>query len=386
LWISSSPQQPLSGYGGTLGYGKVKEYTITNEGDTSSITRFYFNEPESAYSYQLPGLPNVPNYTNGLLKEVIYKKNSTIKEREYFTYEIDLDKSKSMYSAHYDPDFYMIAYYINKTEWWKLSSKNTSYFFNTGIISALESYTYNEDNYLLRETNTGISNQDSIVTRILYPGDLGMDNLTENYITGIPVRKEKTKNDQLIEGTSYLHNENGLLTDVYEFEIPASSESSFSGENTIVPDNYVHKKSYMYNSENKLQQQKLMDGTYTCYLWAYDRNYLYPVVKIECGDSITSVNTMQSVISNVVLSGKDDVENIDSDINTLKLVVSSYLESDVNPLVTYYTYKPLVGMTSQTDPNGKTTYYNYDDFGRLEMVKDDNKKIISKYEYHYKRQ
>ena len=52
-------------------------------------------------------------------------------------------------------------------------------------------------------------------------------------------------------------------------------------------------------------------------------------------------------------------------------------------MVTLYTYKPLVGMTSQTTPNGTTTYYTYDSFGRLYQVKDDDGHLKNKYNYHY---
>ena len=52
-------------------------------------------------------------------------------------------------------------------------------------------------------------------------------------------------------------------------------------------------------------------------------------------------------------------------------------------LVTTYTYKPLVGMTSQTDASGKTMYYEYDAYGRLAIVRDQYQNIVKQYCYMY---
>ncbi|MFC2103752.1 hypothetical protein ACFLS4_00175 [Bacteroidota bacterium] len=49
-----------------------------------------------------------------------------------------------------------------------------------------------------------------------------------------------------------------------------------------------------------------------------------------------------------------------------------------------YTYDPLVGMTSQTNAQGVTTHYKYEDNGRLSVIKDNDNKVLSKYDYNKK--
>jgi YD repeat-containing protein len=48
-----------------------------------------------------------------------------------------------------------------------------------------------------------------------------------------------------------------------------------------------------------------------------------------------------------------------------------------------YTYIPLVGLKSTTDANNNTTYYEYDLVGRLSLVRDSNRNILSQYKYRY---
>ncbi|WP_374670182.1 RHS repeat domain-containing protein [Flavobacterium sp. NRK F7] len=53
-------------------------------------------------------------------------------------------------------------------------------------------------------------------------------------------------------------------------------------------------------------------------------------------------------------------------------------------MVTTYTYKPSVGVSTITDPKGNRISYHYDGFNRLEFVKDKDGNILSENKYHYK--
>lgn len=54
-----------------------------------------------------------------------------------------------------------------------------------------------------------------------------------------------------------------------------------------------------------------------------------------------------------------------------------------NAVITTYTQKPSIGITSQCDVNSRITYYEYDDLGRMNIVRDQDRNIIKKICYNY---
>jgi hypothetical protein len=54
--------------------------------------------------------------------------------------------------------------------------------------------------------------------------------------------------------------------------------------------------------------------------------------------------------------------------------------------VTTYTFDPIIGLTSSTDENNNSLLYEYDTFNRLKLVRDQDKKILKQYTYHYQNQ
>lgn len=195
------------------------------------------------------------------------------------------------------------------------------------------------------------------------------------------VNKFKNENGQILPFENY----------VLELNEPSSnltiSSINSSGELVFHP-NYKKKLSYdKYDSKGNILQYHQSDNINTSYLWSY--NSTLPVVK---GDNVT----YDILNAAVIAAGATNLETFWSGFNniatntaqqTLWRNFNTALRNNAslaNTQITTFTYKPLLGMTSQTDPNGKTTYYEYDDFGRLKFTKDDQGKILKKFDYHYK--
>ncbi|GAA3921347.1 hypothetical protein GO495_01200 [Chitinophaga oryziterrae] len=56
-----------------------------------------------------------------------------------------------------------------------------------------------------------------------------------------------------------------------------------------------------------------------------------------------------------------------------------------NAQMTTYTWNPLIGLTHQCDAKSQITYYEYDDFGRLKLIRDQNRMILKQYDYQYQK-
>lgn len=149
---------------------------------------------------------------------------------------------------------------------------------------------------------------------------------------------------------------------------------------------YVKKESYQYdNHGNIIQIQKNFDIP-NSYYWSYNNSY--PIIEAK---NVSYDILEQKVNQAKQQAGITDFNEItepskDSNQRTKWLNFNKYLRSLLgDAMITTYTYKPLIGMTSITDENGKTTYYEYDSFGQLQYIKDQDLNIIKEYKYHYKK-
>jgi YD repeat-containing protein len=111
------------------------------------------------------------------------------------------------------------------------------------------------------------------------------------------------------------------------------------------------------------------------YIWGY--NQTQPIAKIE--------NATYAAVAGQVaaLQELSDTANREA---ALISALDALRISLPDAMVTTYTYKPLVGISTMTDPKGNRIVYTYDSFNRLKEVWDKDNNILSENQYHYRTQ
>lgn len=418
------PGSPLATYqGSSLGYGVVTEYLGEGSNTIGKSVHWFTNTPESGDFYAYPSHPpadhewmrgkemNVTHYrknpdgTYSLVRKIEneylyggdnpsifyslpYRKliaenlncddpnnNEPIELYSYCTDSV-YEKNKKMfrlplvafYWAQDDfgvpTDFMYKVYHMTGGTLDLKKTKVTDYFDGGNEIITEKEYFYDYNKHynpslLIQST----SNNDFIYSRYFYATSVGTENqdMIDKNMLDIPLKIRKSIGIPVWlseEATVYKKWDFGN----HSFLAPELIKTS-KGTNTL--ENRIRYEKY--DDKGNPLEVKQENGISIVYLWGY--NKAYPIAKIE---NVTYEEVTAAL-------GTNNISEADlSAINALR-TNSAF----ANAMITTYTYKPLVGVTSITDPRGYTTTYHYDNFNRLEFVKDAAGNILERTQYHY---
>jgi YD repeat-containing protein len=274
---------------------------------------------------------------------------------------------------------------------------------------------YNDYNQLICSSSKN-SAGDTIIKRFKYPRDYyPYNNSGDPYATAISLLRNKNMVDKPIEeiestkssGTEKTYagvlrllktNQIGNLSQIYQEKlkrletnspINPFSMSIINNTNQFEFDphykDYINYDEYNFTGDLTLHQVHKTDDLNTSYYWGYKNAYQVVTAQDVSYDILeAAITSVQANLENLLNSvGDMTTQNQKNDWHQFNYLLRR-VSSLEHALVTTYTYKPLVGITSMTDPAGLATYYEYDAFGRLLYVKDNYYNIVKKYDYHYK--
>ena len=278
------------------------------------------------------------------------------------------------------------------------NGQNPVYTVNKYLYTALP---YNPVGLLSRETIVN-SDSDSISVNYRYAGDVlgasaptpflndisaGVTKMLQRNMRGVVLEKTNSRNN-LVTGSvvKYYVESNGQLQPSEELHLQSNTPVDNYTWFIINPatgmpvfDSRLNSELRydLYDNLGNLLQATGRDGVPTSYVWGYKQQYVVAVVR---GAAYSEVKSALGHASD------------GNDLTYLQNMVGAEIEAESNKLrnnlsgalVTSYTYKPGVGLTSATNPNGITTSYYYDSFGRLSVVRDSEDNILERFTYHYK--
>ncbi|RUT69453.1 hypothetical protein D0817_16595 [Flavobacterium cupreum] len=256
-----------------------------------------------------------------------------------------------------------IVEYKTKGYWFYVESSITRSYDLKGLnpVETTTTYQYNNPTHIqLTSQSTKSSLKETLETKYYYPQDAVMASepqvsemistnridtplKTEVFRAGVKQSEQKTEYAKDATTSNLL-----LPKFIYAAKFP-----------NALPGNALEKKiTYdKYDDMGNILQYTLESGMPVAIIWGYNKTK--PIAKVENA-------TYDQALAAYSVSDPTFRANLP------------------NALITTYSYKPLVGITTITDPKGFVTTYDYDTYNRLKTVKDNLGNVLSENQYHYK--
>lgn len=412
---SSSVYDIVYTNGSPVSYSRTVEYLKNNNKSNGKIERF-FSVRSAGTTARFPFVPsNNPTWIYGLLqKEVVYDGSDNVLKTVVNTYTDKVMPDYSSPAVIQNFTSYSIAPVLFNVSDDFLASENTtsvkvSNFLPVGFLynnylplagrndiqsttvtekdavtgqtlTTVNSYEYDPAFYYLKKKKFINSKNQEIAEVYTYPSDKVVAGQTDPYqdMVGRNIISPIIETEQQVS----LVMQKKLSTN-YKKSWPANNVSIFPQTlQTQLQNNPVdiRLRFYAYDDKGNPQSVGQENGMIICYVWAYNKQF--PVAEIKNADYATVES---------ILGGPAAVSAFGSQVSPTDVAINSFLaplRSDTrlkDAIITTYIYSPLYGVSTITDSKGKISTYEYDGFGRLNQIRDQDGKIIKRFDYKYQR-
>jgi hypothetical protein len=372
-----------------VGYGRVEEYYINFNnpllGNGYQSTTFQ-NQADlvEVNNVNLPLIRN--NRENGLvLVDSIFNQNNDLIKVIQNTYEDrqlncfwglksfwkETNVALMLGCSITTIDKYSIGFYPIKRVATYLKSMNEISFSFQSEQNSQTVYDYDSYNQLKEEKKID-SEGNTIEIVYSYPYDRASETVpslmieqnqlssllnVEKFVNNFLTRSEKMEFIEIKSSNSYIPRKFFDISKV-------SSKYSALENHEIDRDNQVY-------ADDRLLQFTTKDGITTSLIYGYSGEYIVAeVVGATYAQAISLVN--QEILFNPITDSQ------------LQFELDKIRTGIPTALVTTYSYKPLVGITSLKDSNGIIQFFVYDENNRLLLIKDKDGNIMTNYKYNFK--
>ncbi len=264
----------------------------------------------------------------------------------------------------------VMRYYLD-TKWMFIESTTESTYDQNGlnpVITQTNFFYDNENNLMLTRTEKNDSKGQTDNVNMTYPhdysGDATYDAMVLRNIINPIVQFSTLETISSTTTTTSVSKTNYALVPTTNFALAANVEKKYLAGNSESEGTFD-----LYDDKGNLLQFTGKDGLVTSYVWGYEKRYLIARV---VGATWNNVSTKIDVSAIQTISDVTELQNALENLRTLE-----------KALVTTYTYKPLVGVSSEKDPRGNIKYFEYDPLSRLILIRDKDKNILKKICYNY---